>query len=62
MQNSVKTPWYPFLGETPAHLEYSQRTMMGAVEEIGEKYPQYIAWDFMGSATTYKAAIAQIHA
>ena len=62
MQNSVKTPWYPFLGETPAHLEYSQRTMMGAVEEIVEKYPHYIAWDFMGSTTTYNAAIAQIHA
>ena len=57
----VKTPWYKFLGGVPATLNYPEGTMADAVAEIAKKYPKYIAWDFMGTKTTYAEAMSQIH-
>ena len=44
---TAKTPWIPYLGVVPPHLEYFQGTMFEAVEKVAEKYPEYIAFDFM---------------
>ena len=49
---TAKTPWIPFLGEIPAHLEYFQGSMYEAVEATANKYPDSIAFDFMGKSTT----------
>ena len=46
----------------PAQLDYPQWSMCEGVEKIAEKYPDLIAYDFMGSHTSYRAAVQAIHA
>ena len=57
MENTVKTPWYKFLNGVPAHLDYFQGSMFDKVSWIAEKYPDNIAFDFMGKSTSYKKFI-----
>ena len=50
MENiSAKAPWKNHLGEVPFTLE-----------KIAEKYPNNIAFDFMGRSTTYKALVREV--
>jgi len=58
---TAKTPWIPYLGVVPPHLEYFQGTMFEAVEKVAEKYPEYIAFDFMGRPTSYRKLVGQVH-
>ena len=52
----VKTPW---LGsrdpEVPASLTYPEGTMHEMVEGVVKKYPDILAYEFMGKSTTYAA-------
>ena len=57
---TAKTPWIDYLGDLPASLEYFDGTMFDAVCEIAKKYPDYVAFDFMGKPTKYKKLIEQI--
>ncbi|MDY2919684.1 MAG: AMP-binding protein [Lentihominibacter sp.] len=50
----VKTPWFDHVGEIPRHLEYFGGTMYEKVAEIAIRYPNHIAFDFMGRHVTYK--------
>jgi len=59
-ENTAKAPWIPYLGDVPSHLDYFQGSMYDAVERIAQRYPDYVAYDFMGRATSYKQLIAQI--
>lgn len=59
---AVKTPWIGHMGEVPMHIDYYQGSMVEKVEKIAEKYPDYIAYDFLGKGTTYKEFVEQIHA
>ena len=60
---TAKAPWLKsYDPECPAHLDYFMGTLEEAFERMAEKYPDYIAYDFMGKSTTYKKAIADIHA
>ena len=59
---AVKTPWIGHMGEVPMHIDYYQGSMVEKVEEIAEKYPDYIAYDFLGKGTTYREFDEQIHA
>ncbi len=56
----VKTPWVKNLGAVPAHLEYFQGSMFEMVASVAEKYPDYIAFDFMGKSTTYRRLVQLI--
>lgn len=58
----VKTPWLDYIGEVPAHLDYFQGTMFEAVERIADKYPEYVAFDFMGRPTTYRRLVREVRA
>ena len=60
-ETKVKTPWIAHLGDVPATLDYFEGSMTEAVERVAEKYPNYIAFDFMGRSTTYKEMVANIH-
>lgn len=61
MENTqVKTPWLDYIGDVPAHLEYFQGTMFEAVEKIAEKYPENVAFDFMGRSTTYRRLVDEV--
>lgn len=57
---TVKTPWENYMGDVPMHLNYFEGTMFEAVLNIAKKYPDNVAFDFMGKATTYKEMIANI--
>ena len=59
---NVKTPWMPFMNGIPAQLDYFEGSMCEAVERIAEKYPNVIAYDFMGSHTNYRRCVEEIHA
>ena len=56
---TAKTPWADFLGDIPLHLEYFEGSMFEAVENIAHKYPDNIAFDFMGRSTTYRRLVAE---
>ena len=57
---TAKTPWKDNLGDLPMHLEYFEGTMFEAVKKIAEKYPDNVAFDFMGKRTTYKKLVEQV--
>lgn len=56
----VKKPWFRFYGCVPETLDYPDCTMAEAVENVAKKYPDYIAYDFMGKKTTYANAVKDI--
>ena len=57
---TAKTPWEPFTGEIPMHLDYFEGSMFDKVKEVAEKYPNNIAFDFMNSSTTYRRMMENI--
>ncbi|MBP3816595.1 MAG: AMP-binding protein [Firmicutes bacterium] len=57
-----RTPWYDHMEGIPTHLEYFEGTMFEAVELIATKYPNKVAFDFMGKSTTYKRLVDEVHA
>jgi len=59
-ENTVRTPWKDYMGEVPMHLDYFDGTMVRMVGNTAEKYPDGIAFDFMGKSTTYRELMKQI--
>ena len=59
-QITAKTPWAPWMGSVPMHLDYFRGSMFDAVKKIADTYPQNIAFDFMGRSTSYPEMIDQI--
>lgn len=57
---TAKTPWKNYMGDVPMHLDYYGGSMFEAVELIAKKYPNYVAFDFMGKSSTYKELVQQI--
>ncbi len=57
----VKTPWKDYMGDVPMHLDYFQGTMFEMLESVARKYPDNIAFDFMGKSTSYKQLVAEVH-
>ena len=56
---TAKTPWEPFMGEVPMHLDYFQGTMFEAVENVAREHPDFTAFTFMGKATSYRTLIKE---
>ena len=59
---TAKTPWESNMNGVPMHLPYFNGSIVDAVEKIAEQYPDYVAFDFMGRATTYRRLVQQINA
>ncbi|QNL44817.1 AMP-binding protein [Oscillibacter hominis] len=58
----VKAPWLgSYDEEVPATLTYSEKTMVGALEDTARRYGDYIAYDYMGSKCTYRELVEKIH-
>ena len=57
---TAKTPWKNYMGDVPMHLEYFEGSMFDAVSAIAQKYPNNIAFDFMGKSTTYRQMVQKI--
>jgi len=51
---TAKTPWAPYVGSIPLHLDYFEGSMYEYLAETAAKYPENIAFDFMGKPTTYR--------
>ena len=56
---TAKMPWAGHTGDIPLHLEYFEGSMYDKVADVAERYPNYIAFDFMGRHTTYKELIRE---
>ena len=57
---TAKTPWAGHLGGLPMHLDYFEGSMFDAVKKIADQYPDNVAFDFMGSSTTYRRLVQQV--
>ncbi len=57
---TAKTPWAAHMGDVPMHLDYFEGSMYDMVEQISLKYPEYVAYNFMGKATTYRKMVEEI--
>ena len=57
---TAKTPWEGHTEGIPLHLDYFDGSMVEAVERIAQKYPNNIAFDFMGRSTTYAQLVQEI--
>ena len=59
---SAHAPWLAYYGNTPATIDYPRKTMQQLVKEAAHKYPNNIAYVFMGKETTYSAFADRIDA
>ena len=59
---SANAPWRAFYGNTPATIDYPRKTMQQLVCETARKYPNNIAYTFMGKDTTYASFAKRIEA
>ena len=57
---TAKTPWRGATGDIPMHLEYFEGSMFDKVRDIAERYPNNVAFDFMGRPTTYRKMVDEI--
>ena len=48
------------MGDIPVHLEYFEGSMFDKVLDIANRYPNNVAFDFMGRSTTYKKMVEEI--
>ena len=60
MGETPKTPWIKSLGDMPSHLEYFKGSLYEMVDNVAKKYPDYVAFDFMGKPTTYRRMMEMI--
>ena len=60
MNTTAKTPWAEYMGDVPMHLDYFNGSMFEMVEQVAQKYPDYVAFDFMGKPTTYRKMVEEI--
>ena len=57
---SLKAPWRDHLGDVPFHLDYFEGSMFEAVNAAAERFPNQVAFDFMGRPTTYAVMLREI--
>jgi len=57
---TAKTPWKNHMGDVPMHIDYFEGSMFEMVEQIAKKYPDQVAFDFMGKPTTYRKMVQEI--
>ena len=62
METTAKTPWKDHLGDIPFSLEYFQGSMWEGIEKQAKEHGSYVAFDFMGRATTYREFYKNIEA
>jgi len=54
-------PWLNFYDKhVPEHIDYPKTTIYNAVKQTAEKYPDSIAYDFMGYESTYRKMTEEI--
>jgi len=56
----AEKPWLKYYGDVPASLDYPRVTMYEALMKSVARYPEAIAYDFMGYTSTYRRFAAEI--
>ena len=59
---SASAPWVKYYGSTPASIDYPRTTMYQQVADAAKRYPDNIAYDFMGKKTTFRTFLSRIDA
>ena len=59
---SGSAPWVKFYGNTPASIDYPHTTMYQQLATTAKRYPDNIAYNFMGKQTTFKTFLRRIDA
>ena len=57
---SSEARWFKYYGNTPHTLNYPDISMYQIVKNAKDKYPKYIAYDFMGNAVSYNDFLNEI--
>ena len=58
--SAAPQPWLRFYGRVPATLDYPQVTLYEAVAAAARRLPDAVAWDFLGTTSTYRQLLADI--
>ena len=58
--DNISTPWLGSYGEVPFHLDYSEKSLSGAVLATAEADPEFTALAFMGRKIPYRELAANI--
>jgi long-chain acyl-CoA synthetase len=58
--NCTPRPWLRYYGHVPETLRYPEVTLYQAVAETARRLPDAVAWDFLGTTSTYRQLIADI--
>ena len=58
--DNVATPWMESYGEVVPNLDYSEKSISGAVLEVAAREGDFPALTFMGKATSYKRLAVEI--
>ncbi len=53
-------PWLAYYGDVPHHIDYPEVTMYEALMQTVERCPQAVAYDFLGTTSTYGQFAADI--
>lgn len=56
-----KKPWLKFYGSVPQSIDYPRVTMYQALMDTAGKYPDTIAYDFLGYTSTYRRFAEEIN-
>ena len=59
---SASAPWLKYYGSTPASLDYPHKTMYQLLSDTARKYPNNIAYNFMGKETSFAGFMDRIDA
>ena len=52
--------WFKYYGDIPKTLDYPDISMYRYVKNTKDEFPKYIAYDFMGRASTYEQFIEEV--
>ncbi len=58
--NAAPNPWLRYYGKVPATLDYPATTLYEAVAATARRLPDTVAWDFLGTTSTYRQLLADI--
>ena len=59
---SASAPWVRFYGNTPASIDYPYTTMYQQLSDTAKRYPDNIAYNFMGKETSFRTFLGRIDA
>ena len=57
---SAARPWLRYYGHVPPSLDYPEVTLYEAIAATAQRRPDAIAWDFLGTTSTYSQLLADI--